>query len=127
MSTLTFAPTFGATYDSNHYFAGFYDTMDAMHEHARAKSWTMGQRGRPIETGRGYHGLLPVESSDSAKGKGKETIEDILESNNVLMEELQTWQELRVQKGKVDWEPEREQVVGESRLCVTMSIVVDGS
>lgn len=112
MSSLSFTPNFGATYDSNHYFAGFYDTMDAMHERARHRSWTMRQGRQSLAVAPGYRGVLPAEPSPTDKGKGKETVEDVLEENNKLIGELQAWQELRVQKGKSDWLPEREQVVG---------------
>lgn len=116
MSTLSFTPSFGATYDSNHYFAGFYATMDAMHERARHRSWTARQNSQSVTVASGYRGLCSAESSSADKGKGKETIEDVLEENNRLIEELQAWQEVRVQKGKADWLPEREQVVGEYPL-----------
>ena len=112
MSSLSFTPTFGATYDSNHYFAGYYDTMSAMHERARLRSWKESAK-RPLETKPGYRGLLS-EDLKKDKGKAKETVEDILAENNQLIEELQGWQELRVQKGNADWLPEREQVVGTS-------------
>lgn len=113
MSTMSFTPSFGATYDSNHYFAGYYDTMSAMHERARLRSWRA-QAVRPVTAGTGYRGTLEEGSTSKDKGKAKETVEDILEENNALIEELQAWQDLRVQKRDVDWLPEREQVVGES-------------
>lgn len=115
MSSLPFTPSFGATYDSNHYFAGYYDTMSAMHERARLRSWEASSK-RSIEAGSGYHGLLSEDGSKKDKGKAKETVEDILAENNVLIVELQSWQELRVQRGDVDWLPEREQTVGMSHL-----------
>lgn len=115
MSSLSFTPSFGATYDSNHYFAGYYDTMNAMHERARTSTWR-DQVDRLVEAGSGYCGLLQEHGGRKDKGKAKETVEDILVENNEFIEELQSWQDLRVQKGAVDWLPEREQTVGESPL-----------
>lgn len=89
--------------------------MSAMHERARIRSWKESSRG-PLDPRTGYRGLLSPDGEQKDKGKAKETVEDILTENNVLIEELQGWQELRVQKGDVDWLPEREQTVGKSHL-----------
>lgn len=121
MSSLSFTPSFGATYDSNHYFAGYYDTMSAMHERARIRSWEESRRA-PIETKVGYRGLLSEGAEKKDKGKAKETVQDILAENNLLIEELQGWQELRVQKGNVDWLPEREQTVGKSWMGYSLHL-----
>jgi len=83
-----------------------------MHERARRSAWTRSVRA-PIQVEKGYQGLLDP-SDVKNKGKGKETIEDILEENARLIEELQYWQEIRVQKGDSTWTSEREQLAGMS-------------
>jgi len=84
--------------------------MTGMHERARRSAWTRSIRG-PIQVEKGYQGLLdPSEAKH--KGKGKETIEDILEENARLIEELQYWQDIRVHKGDSTWTSEREQLAG---------------
>lgn len=109
----SFTPTFGAYYDTNHYFGGYNDTMDAMHERARRSAWTRQIRG-PIEVEKGYQGLLDPTEAKVNKGKGKETIEDILAENARLVEELQCWQDIRVHRGDPNWTSEREQLAGTS-------------
>jgi hypothetical protein len=83
-----------------------------MHERARASSWTRNAR-LPISVGQGYRGALEGAVAKQDKGKGKEAVDDILEENAMLIEELQAWQEIRVQKGDVNWSSEREQQAGE--------------
>jgi hypothetical protein len=106
--TISFTPTFGANYDTNHHLGGYYDSVDAMHERARTVAW---KRQTPMSIGRGYRGSL------SDKGKAKETVDDILDDNARLIEELQAWQEVRVQKGNVEWTCDREQQVAEELLA----------
>jgi len=110
----SFTPTFGAYFDTNHFFGGYNDTMTAMHERARRSAWTRSVTA-PIQVEKGYRGLLDP-SDVKNKGKGKETIEDLLEENARLIEELQYWQEIRVQKGDSTWTSEREQLAGMSPL-----------
>ena len=94
--------------------------MTAMHERARRSAWTRSFRA-PIQVEKGYQGLL--DSSDvKNKGKGKETIEDILDENARLIEELQYWQEIRVQKGDPTWTSEREQLAGMSPSLVSLEV-----
>lgn len=110
----SFTPTFGPYFDTNHFFGGYNDTITAMHERARRSAWTRSVRA-PIQIEKGYQGLLDP-SDVKNKGKGKETMEDILEDNARLIEELQYWQEIRVQKGDLTWTSEREQLAGMSPL-----------
>lgn len=112
----SFTPTFGAYFDTNHFFGGYNDTLTGMHERARRSAWTRSVR-TPIQVEKGYQGLLdPIDSSEviKNKGKSKETAEDILQENVRLIEELQYWQEIRVQKGDPTWTSEREQLAGMS-------------
>jgi hypothetical protein len=111
----SFTPTFGAYYDTNHYFGGYYDTMDAMHERARRSAWVRHARS-PIHIEKGYQGCLESAEGKKDKGKSKETAEDILEDNAKLIDELQYWQEIRVQRGDASWSCEREQLAGKSAL-----------
>lgn len=108
----SFTPTFGAYYDTNHHFGGYYDSMDAMHGRCRTATWKR-QTRLPIPVGQGYRGVL----GETNKGKAKETADDILEENARLIEELQAWQEVRLQKGSADWTCEREQQVAEELLA----------
>jgi hypothetical protein len=118
----SFTPTFGAYFDTNHFFGGYNDTMTAMHERARRSAWTRTAR-TPIQVEKGYQGLLePTDAKN--KGKGKETVEDILEENARLIEELQYWQEIRVQKGDSSWTSEREQLAGMSFSVAAGTILI---
>jgi hypothetical protein len=82
-----------------------------MHERARRSAWTRQIRS-PIQVEKGYQGLLVPAEAKVNKGKSKETVEDILAENARLVEELQSWQEIRVHRGDPNWTCEREQLAG---------------
>ncbi|OCF54114.1 hypothetical protein L486_08308 [Kwoniella mangroviensis CBS 10435] len=113
VTSVAFTPSFGPTFDSYHATGGqgYWSTLEGMHERARHREWARRalRRSKNIDEG-GYCGNL-----ETNKGKEKETIDDVLTENGELIEELQTWQEVRTRKG-VFAVTEREQHVAEELL-----------
>ncbi|WVQ70062.1 uncharacterized protein L199_008286 [Kwoniella botswanensis] len=113
VTSVAFTPSFGPTSDSYHATGGqgYWSTLEGMHERARHRQWARRalRRSKNIDEG-GYYGNL-----ETNKGKEKETVDDVLAENSELIEELQTWQEVRIRKG-VSAVTEREQHVAEELL-----------
>jgi hypothetical protein len=135
VASTSWTPGFGPTWNSSTSSSGYYATVAGMHERARYRQWSHSQGAGLNTSVNGYYGSLETEGKDKeiediaedpassahpvktdAKGKRKETVEDVLEENQRKIEELQAWQELRVKKGVESWVPEREKAVGKSDI-----------
>ncbi|WWD10120.1 hypothetical protein V865_008253 [Kwoniella europaea PYCC6329] len=120
VTSVAFTPSFGPTSDSYHATGGqgYWSTLEGMHERARHREWARRalRRSKNIDEG-GYYGNL-----ETNKGKEKETIDDVLAENIELIEELQTWQEVRIRKG-ASAVTEREQHVAEELLSSLAKLI----
>jgi hypothetical protein len=105
---------------------GYWDTLAAMHERSRHRSWARDNLSSAVVNGKGYFGALKVDeeavgaegseggSAARRKTEGeKDQVDEALSRNAQMIAELQGWHEARVKKGDVSWTTEREQQVGE--------------
>lgn len=124
MASTSFTPTFGPTFDSSSSTGGigYLGTLQAIHERARHKEWSRrvlrrsGLGNLQLER-EGWWGSLDTEqeevSNRGAVGKSKgRAVDEVLSHNVGLIEELQSWQEVRLRKGDESWIPKRERRIG---------------
>lgn len=103
---------------------GYHSTLAAMHQKSRLREYNRRVWGRSVEsTEKGWHGCLdasefkniadrtPTNGDLKGKGKQKDTGE-ILEDNEELLQELASWQYLRLRRGHESWISDRERLVG---------------
>lgn len=124
--TPSFAPTFDSMFAAGG--VGYWDTLAAMHERSRHRSWARDSLSSAVVDGKGYFGSLKVdgEEVDVAGSEGGSAVRrkmatesktdqvvEALARNAQMIAELQGWHEARVKKGDVSWTTEREQQVGE--------------
>ncbi len=128
--TPSFAPTFDSTMSSG---AGYWDTIAGMHQRRKVREYTHRVWGRAIKNEeQGWKGCIEtqqapaeeggmeVEGSESeplvrkknSKGESRQSVEEVLEENQSLVEELQSWQYLRLRRGGESWISDRERIVG---------------
>ncbi|WVQ71703.1 hypothetical protein IAR50_001244 [Cryptococcus sp. DSM 104548] len=111
----SFTPTCGFTFDSSAATGGqgYFSTAEAMHERARHREWAKRAlvHAKEIEEG-GWQGIV----KEGEKVTGELSVEEILAENGELIEELQAWQEVRIQKG-VQEPTEREELIANELLA----------
>jgi hypothetical protein len=123
--TPSFAPTFDSMFAAGG--VGYWDTLAAMHERSRHRSWARDSLSSAAVDGKGYFGALKVDGEEAVDAEGSEggsaarrktesetdQVDEALARNAQMIAELQGWHEARVKKGDVSWTTEREQQVGE--------------
>ncbi|RSH91959.1 hypothetical protein EHS25_009329 [Saitozyma podzolica] len=125
--TPSFAPTFDSMFAAGG--VGYWDTLAAMHERSRHRSWARDSLSSAVVDGKGYFGALKVdavevdevsEGGSAARRKTEsetDQVNEALARNAQMIAELQGWHEARVKKGDVAWTTEREQQVAEELLA----------